>query len=82
MFEVNVKNVMKGREEEDQLGFGVLIYYVPYLVKNFCLCKFSLCTFYEKPTASTRVLKATSAYSWQAKLVTMHIVFLVDSATQ
>ena len=26
MFEVNVKNVMKGRREEgDQLGFGVLI---------------------------------------------------------
>ena len=25
MFEVDVKNVMEGREEGDQLGFGVLI---------------------------------------------------------
>ena len=27
--------------------------------------------FYEKPTASSRVLRATSAYTWRAKIVTM-----------
>ena len=28
-------------------------------------------TFYEKPSASVRVLRASSAYSWRSKLVTM-----------
>ena len=30
-------------------------------------------TFYEKPTSSSRVLKATSAYTWRAKLVTLNM---------